>query len=48
MINGNMVYLEYAKENLPIGQAYRDVFMGHMREKVITNKPDHPSTDSPV
>ncbi len=45
MINGNTVYLEHTKENLPIGQAYRDVFMGHMREKVITNTPGHPSTE---
>jgi DNA-binding LytR/AlgR family response regulator len=45
MINGNTVYLEFTKENLPIGQAYRDVFMGHMREKVITNTPGNPSTE---
>ncbi len=45
MINGNTVHLEFTKENLPIGQAYRDVFMGHMREKVITNTPGHPSTE---
>jgi hypothetical protein len=45
MINGNMVHLEFTKESLPIGQAYRDAFMGHMREKVITNKPSNPRTD---
>jgi DNA-binding LytR/AlgR family response regulator len=45
MINGNMVYLEFTKENIPIGKSYRDVFMGHMREKVITNKDFKPDID---
>lgn len=45
MINGNMVYLEFTKEKIPIGQSYRDVFMGQMREKVITNKPGNPTLD---
>lgn len=45
MINGNMVHLEFTKEHLPIGQAYRGEFMIHMREKVITNKPNNPSPD---
>jgi DNA-binding LytR/AlgR family response regulator len=45
IINGNMVHLEFTKEHLPIGQAYRDAFMGHMRDKVITNKPANPSTE---
>jgi two-component system LytT family response regulator len=45
MINGNMIFLEFTKENVPIGQAYRDTFMGHMRGKVITNNPGNPNTD---
>lgn len=45
MINGNMVNLESAKENIPIGQAYRDSFMKHMRGKMFTNKPGSPEID---
>jgi len=45
MINGNMIFLESTKENVPIGQAYRDAFMSHMREKVITNNPGNPNID---
>jgi len=45
MINGNRVHLESTKETLPIGQAYRDAFMGHMRERVITSKPANPNPD---
>jgi DNA-binding LytR/AlgR family response regulator len=45
VINGNRVHLEFTKEKLPIGQAYRDAFMEHMRQKVITNKPGNTGTD---
>lgn len=45
MINGNTVHLEFTRVNLPIGQVYRDAFMGHMRQKVVTNKPGNPSAD---
>jgi len=45
MINGNMIHLEFTKETIPIGQAYRDAFMKHMREKVITNKPGNPNIE---
>ena len=45
MINGNMVLLEFTKENIPVGQVYRDAFMANMREKVITNKTVDPDSD---
>ncbi|ACU62593.1 LytR/AlgR family response regulator transcription factor [Chitinophaga pinensis] len=38
MIHGNMVHLEFTEDQIPIGQTYRDVFMGQMLDKVITNK----------
>lgn len=38
MIRGNMVSLEFTKNEIPIGHTYRDAFMGLMRGKVITNK----------
>jgi len=38
MIQGNMVHLEFTKNQIPIGQTYRDVFMGQMLDKIITNK----------
>ncbi|UKT64991.1 LytR/AlgR family response regulator transcription factor [Pedobacter mucosus] len=37
MINGNMVHLEFASDHVPIGQTYRELFMGRMRGKVMTN-----------
>jgi two-component system LytT family response regulator len=38
MIHGNLVQLEFTKNQIPIGQTYRDVFMSRMMDKVITNK----------
>ncbi len=38
MIHGNMVHLEFTKDQIPIGQTYRNVFMQLMMDKVITNK----------
>jgi len=38
MIQGNMVYLEFTKNQIPVGQTYRDIFMGQMINKIITNK----------
>ncbi len=38
MIYGNTVHLEFTKNQIPIGQTYRDGFMGQMFDKVITNK----------
>ncbi len=38
MIHGNMVHLEFTKNQIPIGQTYRNVFMQQMQNKVITNK----------
>ncbi|MBT2622230.1 LytTR family DNA-binding domain-containing protein [Chryseobacterium sp. ISL-6] len=40
MIHGNLVQLEFTKNQIPIGQTYRDNFMGQMLNKVITNKKD--------
>lgn len=45
MLNGNMVHLEFTKEHVPIGQAYREAFMMQMREKVISNKPCNTNLD---
>lgn len=38
MIHGNLVQLEFTKNQIPIGQTYKDIFMSHMIGKVITNK----------
>ncbi|WP_223609260.1 LytTR family DNA-binding domain-containing protein [Chryseobacterium sp. OSA05B] len=38
MIQGNMVQLEFTKNQIPIGQTYRDTFMTQMMDKVLTNK----------
>lgn len=38
MIHGNRVQLEFTKNQIPIGQTYRDSFMAQMLGKVITNK----------
>ncbi|MBK1897013.1 LytR/AlgR family response regulator transcription factor [Chryseobacterium paridis] len=43
MIHGNMIQLEFAKNQIPIGQTYRDVFMSQMMDKVITNKKEEGS-----
>lgn len=43
MIHGNLVQLEFTKNQIPIGQTYRDVFMGQMLNKVITNKKEEGS-----
>lgn len=40
MIHGNLVQLEFTKNQIPIGRTYRDNFMGQMLNKVITNKKD--------
>ncbi|MFP7655165.1 LytR/AlgR family response regulator transcription factor [Chryseobacterium proteolyticum] len=38
MIHGNLVQLEFTKNQIPIGQTYRESFMNQMLGKVITNK----------
>ncbi|WP_316837270.1 LytTR family DNA-binding domain-containing protein [Pedobacter nutrimenti] len=38
MIHGNLVQLQSAPLQIPIGQTYREVFMSQMKGKVITNK----------
>lgn len=38
MIQGNTVQLEFTKNQIPIGQTYRDSFMAQMMDKVLTNK----------
>ncbi|MCT2564065.1 LytR/AlgR family response regulator transcription factor [Chryseobacterium herbae] len=38
MIQGNTVQLEFTKNQIPIGQTYRDTFMTQMMDKVLTNK----------
>lgn len=38
MIQGNTVQLELTKNQIPIGQTYRDSFMAQMMDKVLTNK----------
>lgn len=38
MIHGNLVQLEFTKNQIPIGQTYKDIFMSQMMGKVITNK----------
>ena len=38
MIHGNMIHLEFTKNLIPIGQTYRNVFMGQMIDKIISNK----------
>lgn len=38
MIQGNTVQLEFTKNQIPVGQTYRDLFMTQMMDKVLTNK----------
>lgn len=38
MIQGNTVQLEFTKNQIPVGQTYRDSFMAQMMDKVLTNK----------
>lgn len=38
MIHGNMIHVEFTKNLIPIGQTYRNVFMGQMIDKIISNK----------
>ncbi|KXH84655.1 LytR/AlgR family response regulator transcription factor [Chryseobacterium kwangjuense] len=38
MIQGNTVQLEFTKNQIPVGQTYRDSFMTQMMDKVLTNK----------
>lgn len=46
MIHGNLVQLEFTKNQIPIGQTYKDIFMSQMMGKVITNKNKEDSNPS--
>ncbi|WP_051890453.1 LytR/AlgR family response regulator transcription factor [Chryseobacterium vrystaatense] len=49
MIQGNTVQLEFTKNQIPIGQTYRDTFMTQMMDKVLTNKgKDEPGPIDPL
>lgn len=49
MIHGNLIQMEFTKNQIPIGQTYRDGFMGQMLDKVLTNKSKQdPSQDQSV
>lgn len=38
MIQGNMIQLEFTKNQIPIGQTYRNVFMDQIIDKIVSNK----------
>lgn len=49
MIQGNTVQLEFTKNQIPVGQTYRDTFMAQMMDKVLTNKSkDEPGPVDPI
>ncbi|ASK29631.1 DNA-binding response regulator [Chryseobacterium sp. T16E-39] len=47
MIHGNLVQLEFTKNQIPIGQTYRDIFMNQMLGKVISNRKSNSPDQDP-